>query len=451
MLRITLLFIIFTSTRIFSQEVQPWKDNPAYWSYKDKPVLLLGATDEDNLFQHNYKEQLKKLSETGGNYIRNVMSCRDSLNEQAFLQLKNGQYDLNQWNPIYWNRFDEMLKIAEEYEIIVQIEVWDRFDFSKSYWNNNAWNPKNTISYSASEIGMDTLYPRHPSKDVQPFFHTVIGLPLYTSKLEKLKDFQHAYVDKLLSISLKYNNVLYCMNNETSTPVQWGQYWMTYIKRKAQEADKNIYTTDMFDGFHKPKMCKECQDALEKDQIYNFLDISQINSRNFGKTHWDTLLTIVNMRNNAKVIRPLNCTKVYGGNKSGWGSGTNQDGVERFTRAIFGGTASARHHRPKSGNGLNEKAIANIKAIRTLEKYLKLWNTTPSMDKLTTNDEVYLITSNKNHALYFPKGGSVKLNITGKYKIEWIDIKTGNIIKTDIFSPSIQTPSKSGFIAVLVK
>jgi len=28
-----------------------YKENPRYWQYKGKPVLLLGGTDDDNLFQ----------------------------------------------------------------------------------------------------------------------------------------------------------------------------------------------------------------------------------------------------------------------------------------------------------------------------------------------------------------------------------------------------------------
>jgi hypothetical protein len=31
--------------------IQPYKQNPRYWQYKGKPVLLLGGTKDDNLFQ----------------------------------------------------------------------------------------------------------------------------------------------------------------------------------------------------------------------------------------------------------------------------------------------------------------------------------------------------------------------------------------------------------------
>jgi hypothetical protein len=31
--------------------LQPWSENPWYRSYHGKPVLLLGGSDDDNLFQ----------------------------------------------------------------------------------------------------------------------------------------------------------------------------------------------------------------------------------------------------------------------------------------------------------------------------------------------------------------------------------------------------------------
>ena len=41
------------------------------------------------------------------------------------------KYDMNGWNTEYWGRFKKLLNAADERDIIVQIEVWDRFDFSR--------------------------------------------------------------------------------------------------------------------------------------------------------------------------------------------------------------------------------------------------------------------------------------------------------------------------------
>ncbi len=408
-----------------------YKTNPRYWQYKGKPVLLLGATNNDNLYQSaDIVQQLDELRDAGGNYIRNTMSARDSGDVWPFKPAENGKYDLDDWNTEYWQRFENLLKLTSARDIIVQIEIWDRFDFSREPWDVNPFNPANNITLSEKNSGLKTTYPKHPFHDEQPFFHSIKGMPLYTKVLDTVRYYQERYVEKLLSYTFQYDNILYCMNNETSTPVAWGQYWIHFIQAKAKKQEKNIFTTDMFDHFFKPQNCKKCKVAFQNPELYQFLDISQINSRNFGQNHWDTLQWIVNQREQYE-IRPLNCTKVYGGNNSGWGSGSNDDGVARFCRDILGGCASARHHRPNSGNGLNQKAKASIQAIRTLESAIKLWEATPAMQLLENRDpdEAYITVSwNGNYALFFPKGGEVQLTVENKninYEQRWIDITTG--------------------------
>ncbi|HNY85933.1 MAG TPA: hypothetical protein PKN23_05500, partial [Candidatus Hydrogenedentes bacterium] len=61
--------------RCADEDLHPWEKNPWYWSYKDKPVLLVGGSDDDNLFQWPEKDlvaQLDRLAAAGGNLIRNT-------------------------------------------------------------------------------------------------------------------------------------------------------------------------------------------------------------------------------------------------------------------------------------------------------------------------------------------------------------------------------------------
>jgi len=53
--------------------VQPYTENPRYWQYEGEPVLFIGASDEDNLFQFPEEKllaQLDELAAAGGNQIR---------------------------------------------------------------------------------------------------------------------------------------------------------------------------------------------------------------------------------------------------------------------------------------------------------------------------------------------------------------------------------------------
>ena len=60
-----------------ADRIRPYAANPGYWQYKGQPVLLLGGTKDDSLYQiPDLKEQLDLLVSVGGNYVRNTMSAR---------------------------------------------------------------------------------------------------------------------------------------------------------------------------------------------------------------------------------------------------------------------------------------------------------------------------------------------------------------------------------------
>uniref|UniRef100_UPI0035943FA3 hypothetical protein n=1 Tax=Aquiflexum sp. TaxID=1872584 RepID=UPI0035943FA3 len=352
--------------------LKPFAENPRYWQYKGRPVLLLGGSKNDNLFQSDsLKEHLDDLEAVGGNFIRNTMSSRDERDIWAY-GMVDGKYDLDRWNDGYWDKLEYLLRLCDERDIIVQMELWDRFDFSREEWLLNPFHPDNNINYTQEESPFEVVYPNHPGADHQPFFHSIPGMPKYGEKLMPILKYQERYVNKFLSITLKYENILYCMNNETTSPVTWGNHWITYIREKAEEQGKTVFLTDMYDDFHKPSSCQRCHDLIAHPGFYTFMDISQINSRNFGQAHWDTLQYILGLRDQYP-LRPANHTKVYGGMNSQWGSGSNDDGVERFCRNVIGGAAAVRHHRPDYGNGLNDKAKSSIRASRILSGQVNLW------------------------------------------------------------------------------
>lgn len=136
--------------------IKPWADNPWYWSYRGRPILLLGGSDDDNLFQWSEKDlvaQLDRLAAAGGNVIRNTMSDRKDKGFEVYpFKQQDGNYDLNAWNEEYWTRFERMLRETAKRDIFVQIEIWDRFDYTDSgggdRWQLHPYNPKNNVNYT---------------------------------------------------------------------------------------------------------------------------------------------------------------------------------------------------------------------------------------------------------------------------------------------------------------
>ena len=451
--------------------IQPYSGNPRYWQYRGRPVMLLGGSQTDHIFLlEGLEEHLNEIHAVGGNYVRNTMSQREPVELKPHKLLSDGTFDLAQWNEEYWTRFRNMLKWTAEREIFVQIEVWDRFDFSTEFWQISPWNPGNNVSYTYDETGFDAEYPKHSGQDLQPFFHSIPGMPNYSAWLDRIRAYQEAFVDEMLSCSLDYGHILYCMDNETSTPAQWGQYWIDYIHAKAAAKGVQVCTTDMFDDAHLAEKSEHMPLIFDDPEHYMFADISQVNSRNYDETHWDRLQWLI-AQVNEKHPRPCNHTKIYGSGYKGFGTGGPEDGVERFWRNIIGGSASSRFHRPDSGNGLNDHARASIRAARLLEDRIRFWDVTPRMDLLADRgpNEAYLAARpGEQYALYFSDGGSVGLDLTdapGPFEVTWISVSMGIVVETaqrlnyrkaekTIDGGAVVTlsaPYKGGWVAALVK
>jgi hypothetical protein len=424
------LFGICTDTVIGREgHIQPYKKNPRYWQYQGQPVLLLGGSKDDNLFQiPNLRRHLEEMAAVGANYIRNTMSSRKDggFEIQPYRKLANGNYDLNQWNPEYWWRFEFLLKWTFREDIVVQIELWDRFDYSREHWKGNPWNPYENSNYTSKETGLARLYPKHPGSNEHPFFHTVPGMETYKKQYDAIRVHQERFVKKLLSYTLQYGHVLYCMNNETSGSPKWGQYWMDFIQREAGRRRVVVYTTDMFDHGFAPAKSAVIQKQIRTPEVYSFVDISQVNSRNFNEDHWDQLMWY--HQHVRAHVRPLTNTKIYSAGETSWGSGTPVDGVERFWRNLISGCSSSRFHRPTSGIGLNDIAKASIKSARLLETHVRFWEVEPHMELLREReqDEAYIAARpGQAYVLFFTDGGSVGLNLQdaeGLFDVHWIQI-----------------------------
>ncbi|HOC69973.1 MAG: hypothetical protein BWX80_03165 [Candidatus Hydrogenedentes bacterium ADurb.Bin101] len=411
--------------------LQPWTENPFYWSYRGAPVALLGASDDDNLFQWPEEEllaQLDRLAAAGGNVIRNTMSDRldKGFEVYPYLRREDGKYDLNAWNEEYWTRFERLLRETAARDIFVQIEVWDRFDYTDSgnsgRWKRHPYNPGNNINYTYQESGFSEHYPEHPGANKQPFFFTT---PRQRNNTVVLP-YQQRFVEKMLEHTLKYGHLLYCMDNETNGEEEWGRYWAGFIKERAAKAGKAVYVTEMWDDWDLASPMHKR--TFDHPEWYDFVDVSQ-NTHVKGRENWDRLLQVREYLNAAP--RPMNTTKIYGADGNKFGD-TAQDGIERFWRHLLAGAASVRFHRPDAGLGLSDKATASIQAARKLMSKLPLWTLTPSealLSECEPNEAYAAASPGHAYAVYFPAGGGrVTLNtpgVKGRFILFWVDVDSG--------------------------
>ncbi len=399
--------------------------NPWYWQYQGEPIVLRGGSDDDNPYQWTGKQltdQLDLLVSVGGNYIRNTMSDRDKGNIYAFKKVKNDKYDLTKWNDEYWKRLTFFLDETSKRGIIVQLTLWDQFDIGGSQWGKHPWNPENNANIKAGALnGREDFYSTVDRNDSDQIA------------------FQQNYIDKLLSVTLVYDNVLYNINNESSESGDWENYWARYIKKVAAESGKKIYVTNM-----QLSATNAVRHVMSYGDVFDFVDISQNNQDSKGArgpAHWDYLMFLREKIASYGPV-PMNNVKIYGASdgSTNFSAGSETEAIDRFWRNIFGGCASARFHRPSSpnklwGSGLNERVQTNLKALDMLLEKLNIFSCTPHNDLISpcvsvpSMMEAYA-TANIGHqyTIYFPQG-RFKVNLdpwvyAGKLKLQWLDINS---------------------------
>lgn len=486
-----------------TEPLKIYSTNPWYWEYDGQPVLLLGGSYEDNMFQFpnwyyghstpglsqglvdwTLEEHLDNLVDCGGNYIRCSLSSRNYGNRFPYLKTsgtpgdnytQSDTYDLDQWDTEFWNRLDNFLSMCQERNIIAQIEFFDRFDVGTAQalntysdivgnqnpgWEDHPWNPDRNSNYTEATSGLPNEANRPAEGWKHPIWHCVPALSSgeYAPEPIVLTVLQN-FVDKVLQHTFEFDNVLYCIQNEFDWPgLTFGAYWMQYINDKASAADKLIYVTDMpneqdWDGSD--------QVAVRRSTSYPFYDYSQ-NNHNTGETHYSNFISAradIANPGTATDIKPITNVKIYGGSTFGG----VQEAKERFWRGIFAGISAVRFHRPAYneyyyGIALNSDARNHIKSARILTEQINIFESEPDNSLLSsrsTNEAFCLTKKGEFYAVYFPSSGSVVLDISdapGNLSLKWLDVEDktmGSSTTVSGSSVTLTTPENKHYVALL--
>ncbi|MDT8300559.1 MAG: hypothetical protein RQ760_03680 [Sedimentisphaerales bacterium] len=472
LLSLTMVCAGLTAQSEVENRIKPYDQNPIYWQYKEKPVVLIGGSFQDNPFQWAginqtaLQNHLDILKNCGGNYIRNTISARRSGGAStyplsiegmawAFHKQMDGRFDLETGNDEYLSRLITFLSECQTRNIIVQLEFMDAQDTA---WEENPWHPQNNINLDGYNPGWVKKSLYHLDGVHDP----------------KLGEIQRKWIQRVLDITLRYDNILYQISNENGADYEWSDYWAHFIRDIADQNGKLISITDSR-RYHNPsyyektfqnwehKENRHPVTAMRNDApLYNFLDISQ-NGGNVGDTHYENLIWYRNQVL-AHHPRPINHTKLYSfiwptGMFWGWDKNYNYSPGEREDRAgwrmwrtIFGGAAGVRFHRNESedsasgytngdfdwGIGLNPLAQTHIKSMRMFLDEVNIFTMEPRNDLIIDErqmDESFVLAEmGKQYAIYFTYDQSslsgskdcdnqvVMTLPKGTYSQKWLDI-----------------------------
>jgi len=308
--------------------IRPYSKNKWYWEYHGKPVLLIGGSDDDNLYQwannreleadwgeHLFEKHLDKIVEVGGNLVRNSMfqrwvACnrdRDALPRYVYSgqytlqfhkRIDGGKYDLDQWDEEHWARLETFLKMTHEREIFVVLEIWEAAGYNGDAWALCSFNPENNINYDWADV-IVPADKREWAKigafpSANPMFWSVVDTPPGPDPI--LARYMTGYMNKLLDTCLPYDHVLYQVDNETRLPNAITDYWARFVSDTAAGKGKEVYVTsgrayrghdwcgapyrfdmrnETFRSWEPPETNGVEHAIIKKPELYTFNDIAE--------------------------------------------------------------------------------------------------------------------------------------------------------------------------------
>jgi hypothetical protein len=430
--------------------IEIYSGNRYYWARGGAPALLLGGApraegpnDVGVFHLPNLVEYLDAFVAVGGNWTRCLMSGQHSSNRWPFARAGD-RYDLDQWNEEYWDRFELFLRESQARGIVTDCELWATFDYYRDTWAVNPFNPANNVNYSAESTGLPTVVATEPHKAENPFFWTVPEEHDLTAVLH----YQQRFVDRILAHTLRYDHVLYCMDNETMVTPKWSEYWARYVRQRAAEASRTVFITEMRDP--KDMRSPEHVHVFDRPDLYDYFEIAQ-NNVNTGRAHYDGIQYV--RSHIADRPCPLSNVKIYGSTYLG----TYQDGKERFWRNIVGGCASARFH--EKHLGFSDTAQRMIRSARGVTAACDVFACAPHAELLHAEGEnaaYCLAQPGVQYLVYFTDGGAAELDIAGctdGVSVRWFGLDQGGWIGRQQTrsgaAARLQTPGPGQWAAVL--
>ncbi len=215
----TFLLITILTSGVFSQPIGLHPKNPHYLLYKGKPTVLVTSAEHYGAVLNtafDFEKYLETLHAEGMNYTRiftgsyvetpgnfgirnntlapeagNFLAPWMRTNEKGSYEEEN-KFDLESWNPEYFERLHRFVAKANELDIIVEVTLFSS-TYQDAQWQRNPFNPGNNINQIQADLD------RKKSN---------------TLENGNLTRFQKKLVEKIVTELNNYDNIFYEIQNE---------------------------------------------------------------------------------------------------------------------------------------------------------------------------------------------------------------------------------------------
>ena len=203
----------------FAQPISLHPQNPHYFLYGGKPAVLITSAEHYGAVlnaEFDYKKYLQTMHDEGMNYTRifagsygeipgsfgiennSLASAVGSFIapwkrvEEPGLFKGEKKFDLNEWNPEFFERLKDFISLADELGIVVEVTFFCS-TYQDNIWERNPFNPGNNIN------SIPVNLQRKKSN---------------TLSNSTLTGFQQKLVEKIVTELNAFDNVFYEIQNE---------------------------------------------------------------------------------------------------------------------------------------------------------------------------------------------------------------------------------------------
>lgn len=394
----------------------------------------------------NYEKILDLFVQYRINKVRIWVYCYFGTN-QGFLhpwkREANGKFNLDEWNPCYWNRVKDFVTKAKDRDIIVEVSIFPaNFIHKAANWTNIDWWPLWNKKFNVNGI-FTTNSEGHFAPEFFDLNHLEVS---YSGK--KLIDYQKALVDKTIVELKSYENVCFEICNEfpvsadIDTVYPWQQHWARYISNVVPSLLVTCHSHE-FSGSH-----------IKGIQFWwneSYIDILNFHFYEYNPKKISDLLHEVHAKE--KIISLNESGTFYKRIKwwlyrSKWSLDT--EFLNRNTRMAYGMFLSGGYFtlycadNSKIGDNDWEAGARRMKVLRDIAESVEFWKMSPVDDSGKEYDLLInqgpagdnwqvLANPEKEFVVYFwgdKSGDSVKMKLSpGNYHYEWYDCEDGDKVK----------------------
>lgn len=313
------------------------------------------------------------------------------------------KYDLTKYNPFYWSRLKQYADLADQKGLILVHENYFQHNIIEAgaHYADFPWRTANNIN--------NTGFPEPPpyAGDKRIF----MAEQFYDITNPVRRELHKKYIRQCLENFKNNNGVIQLIGEEFTGPLHFVKFWLDVIRDWEKETGKKEII-----GL---AVTKDAQDSILANPAYrsvvDLIDIRYWHYQADGTAYAPAGGQNLAPRQHARLLKPkktsfeqvYRAVSEYRKNFPGKAVIYSGDSFDSFGWAVF-----------MAGGSL--PVIPNLPAQFLEDAAL--------MKPATSGSNKYALAGNEGFIIYEPTSMDLNINSSDEYILNWVDIKTGNII-----------------------